>query len=111
MIVATTRISVLRGTGTDAFGDDTDTGTVAASGIAASLVESSRTVQEPVSGTPRIVRTHIGRVPPATDVTETDRIKDETTNEIYIVVSVTRNANPVIAQPLRLDLKRTGRAA
>jgi hypothetical protein len=111
VIVATTRISVLRGTDTDAFGDETDTGTVAASGIPASLVESARNAQEPVTGTPRIIRTHIGRVPPATDITETDRIKDETTNEIYIVVSVTKNTNPVIAQPLRLDLKRTGRAA
>ncbi|WP_030917309.1 hypothetical protein [Streptomyces sp. NRRL B-24720] len=111
MIVATTRISVLRGTETDAFGDETDTNAVAVSGIPASLVESSRTAQEPVSGTPRIIRTHICRVPPATNVTENDRIKDETTNEIYIVVSATKNTNPIIAQPLRLDLKRTGRAA
>jgi hypothetical protein len=111
MNLATTTVSVLRGTGTDAFGDETDLATVAASGIPASLIESSRQAQEPVTGTPRIIRTHVCRVPPGTDVTENDRVKDEQTGEIYIVVSATRNANPVLAQPLRLDLKRTGRAA
>ncbi|MET9517419.1 hypothetical protein [Streptomyces sp. NPDC002994] len=110
-MIATTLVSVLRGTETDAFGDEKDTATVAASGIPAELVESTRRAQEPATGTPRIIRTHICRVPPTTDVTETDRIKDQVTAEIYIVVSVTKNANPVMAQPLRLDLKRTGRAA
>lgn len=111
MNLATTTVSVLRGTATDAFGDETDLPTVAASGIPASLMESGREAQEPVTGTPRIIRTHVCRVPPGTDVTENDRIRDEQTSEVYIVVSATRNANPVMAQPLRLDLKRTGRAA
>lgn len=109
--LATTRVSVLRGTTTDEFGDEADTATVHTSGIPASLIESNRQAMEPVTGTPRIIRTHICRVPSTTDVSETDRIKDESTSEIYIVVAVTKNANPALAQPLRLDLKRTGRAA
>lgn len=109
--MATTRVSVLRGTTTDAFGDVQDAATVHTSGIQASLTEASRQTYEPVTGTPRIVRTHVARVPSTTDVTENDRIKDETTSEIYIVVSVTKNSNPALTQPLRLDLKRTGRAA
>lgn len=111
MNLATATVSILRGTSTDDFGDETDTATVLTSGIPASLIESTRTAMEPVSGTPRIIRTHVARLPPDTDVTENDRIKDEQTTEIYIVVSVTKNANPVLAQPLRADLKRTGRAA
>lgn len=112
MNLATTRISILGGADSvDEFGDETDGTTVLASGIPASLVESTRTANEPVTGTPRIIRTHICRLPPGTDIDENKRIKDETTSEIYIVVAVTRNANPVIAQPLRADLKRTGRAA
>lgn len=109
--LATTRVSVLRGTTTDVFGDEIDASTVRASGIPASLIEASRQAQQPVTGTPRIIRSHVCRVPPGTDVTEDDRIRDDMTSEVYIVVSVTRNANPVMAQPLRLDLKRTGRAA
>jgi hypothetical protein len=109
--LATTTVSVLGGTSTDAFGDEADGTTVLASGVPASLIESTRTAQEPVTGTPRIIRTHICRLPPGTAVDETKRIKDEQTSEIYIVVAVTRNANPVLTQPLRADLKRTGRAA
>lgn len=111
LALATTSVSVLRGTSTDAFGDETDTATVLKSGIPASLIESTRTAMEPVSGTPRIIRTHVCRLPSTTDVNEDDRIKDEKTDEIYIVVSVTKNSNPITAQPLRADLKRTGRAA
>jgi hypothetical protein len=111
MFLATTTVSILGGAGEDEFGDDTDGTTVLASDVSASLVESTRTAMEPVTGTPRIIRTHICRLPPGTAVDENTRIKDEQTNEIYIVVAVTRNANPVLAQPLRADLKRTGRAA
>jgi len=111
MFVATTRVSILGGSGEDAFGDETDGTTVLASRIPASLIESTRTAMEPVTGTPRIIRTHVCRLPPGTAVDETVRVKDEQTQETYIVVAVTRNANPVLAQPLRADLKRTGRAA
>ncbi|MCX5365943.1 hypothetical protein OG864_45415 [Streptomyces sp. NBC_00124] len=111
MNLATTTVSILRGTTEDEFGDEADTATTLAVGIPASLIEATRTAMEPVSGTPRIIRTHVCRLPPAVDVTENDRIKDEQTNEIYIVVAVTKNSNPVLAQPLRADLKRTGRAA
>lgn len=111
MIVATTTVSVLGGDSEDTFGDETDGTTVLASAIPVSLIESTRTAMEPVTGTPRIVRTHICRLPPGTDIDEDKRIKDDVTGEIYIVVAVTKNSNPVIAQPLRADLKRTGRAA
>jgi hypothetical protein len=111
MHLATTTISILGGSSTDEFGDETDGITAVVTGLPVSLIESTRTAMEPVSGTPRIIRTHICRLPPGTAVDETNRIKDETTGEIYIVVATTRNANPVIAQPLRADLKRTGRAA
>lgn len=109
--LATTSVSILRGTTTDVFDDEADAVTAVKSGIPASLMESARTAMEPVTGTPRIIRTHVARMPATTDVTEGDRVKDERTNEIYIVVSVTKNSNPVLTQPLRVDLKRTGRAA
>lgn len=111
MHIATTKVSILGGTSEDAFGDEKDGTTVLQSGIPASLIESSREASQPVTGLPRIIRTHVCRLPPGTDVDEDNRIKDETTSEIYIVVAVTKNSNPVLAQPLRADLKRTGRAA
>lgn len=104
---ATTRVSVLRGTTVDVFGDEADASTVHASGIPASLVEQTRVATTRDDPTPRVIRYTVGRVPASTDVTEDDRIKDEQTNEIYIVTAVSKNANPAMQQPLRLDLKRT----
>lgn len=116
MILATTTVTVFGGSGTDEFGDETDGTDVLAEVVPASLIEAGRMAREPVTGTPRIVRTHLlriqpGLLPAGVVVDESKRIKDEVTGEIYIVVSATRNANPVLAQPLRADLKRTGRAA
>lgn len=111
MNLATTRVSILGGTSEDEFGDGTDGTTVLHSGIPASLIEASRQASEPVTGLPRIVRTHVCRLPPGTDIDENKRLLDEATQEIYIVVAVTKNSNPVLVQPLRVDLKRTGRAA
>jgi hypothetical protein len=111
MIIATTTVSILGGTGTDEFGDATDGTTPVVTELPVSLIESTRTAMEPSTGTPRIIRTHVCRLPPGTAIDEDNRIRDEQTGEVYIVVSVTRNASPVLTQPLRADLKRTGQAA
>lgn len=109
---ATTTVSVLGGATVDpVFQDTIDGFTVLRTGVLASLIENQRTVRQPGSDNPRIIRTHIARLGSGEDVDETNSIKDETTGEIYAVVSVTRNANPQSRQDLRLDLKRTGRAA
>lgn len=115
MILATTTVSVLGGTNEDEFGDETDGTTVEASGIPVSLIESSKQTFEPVSGTPRIVRTHIcriqpGLIPAGVAIDETTRLRDDVTREVYIVTAASRNANPALAQPLHADLKRTGPA-
>lgn len=109
---ATTTVSILAGTGTDpVFGDTVDTFTPVATGLLASLIESAKTAREPSGSNPRIIRTHVGRMTAGTVVTEDNQILDELTGETYIVVSVSRNANPQSAQDIRLDLKRTGPAA
>lgn len=109
---ATTTVSILGGQSEDpVFGDVVDDFEVLASGLLASVIESQKQNREPSTGNPRIIRTHVGRMVAGTAVTEDNLIKDEQTGETYIVVSVTRNANPQSAQDVRLDLKRTGPAA
>jgi hypothetical protein len=61
--IATTRLDVLRGTTTDAYGDEQDTDTVVATGIPASLTEQSRRVTTKDDPTPRIIRYTTARVP------------------------------------------------
>jgi Mg-chelatase subunit ChlD len=105
--IATTRLTVLRGTTTDAYGDEQDTDTPHATGIPASLTEQSRRVTTRDDPTPRIVRYAVARVTAGTDVQDQDRVRDERTGAIYIVDAVSSMANPAAAADLRLDLRRT----
>lgn len=105
--IATTTISVLRGTETDQFGDERDTNTPHATGIPASLTEQSRRVTTRENPTPRIVRYAVARVPARTDITDQDRVRDERTGAIYIVEATSQMANPAATPDIRLDLRRT----
>lgn len=104
---ATTRLTVLRGTTLDAYGDEADTDTAVATGIIASLVEQTRRVTTRDDPTPRIVRYAVGRVTAGTDITDQDRIRDETTGAVYIVEAVSSMNSAAVAADLRLDLRRT----
>ncbi|MBD9700649.1 hypothetical protein IHE56_00790 [Streptomyces sp. ID01-12c] len=105
--IATTTLTVLRGTTTDVYGDEQDTDTTVATGVVASLVEQSRRVTTRENPTPRIVRYAVARVPAGTDVRDQDRVRDERTGATYIVEAPSSMANPAMAVDLRLDLRRT----
>lgn len=107
LAVATTTLTVYRGTSTDAYGDEQDTSTVVHTGIPASLTEQSRRVTTRDDPTPRIVRYAVARVTAGTDITDQDRLLDERTGAVYIVEAVSSMANPAVAADLRLDLRRT----
>lgn len=105
--IATTRISILRGVTTDAYGDEQDTDTPVHAGIPASVVEQSRRVTTRDDPTPRIVRYAVIRVPAGTDVTDQDRILDERTGVKYVIDADSFMANPAMAADIRLDARRT----
>jgi hypothetical protein len=107
LAVATTRLTVLRGTTTDAYGDEQDTDTPVHTGIPAALTEQSRRVTTRDDPTPRIVRYAVARVTAGTDIQDQDRVRDERTGAVYIVDAVSSMANPAAAADLRLDLRRT----
>lgn len=107
-MIATTWVTVLRGVTTDLYADISDTpteaGTDAQTRIPASLIEGSRSSRTPSSGTPRVVRYIVCRLPAGTDVTEDDRIRDERTGRIYSISAVTKPSAVGITPELRLDL-------
>ena len=105
--IATTTIAILRGTTTNAWGDEQDTGAPVHLGIPAALTEQTRRVTTRDDPTPRIVRYAVARVAAGTDVTDQDRVRDERTGAIYIVDAVSSMTNPALAADLRLDLRRT----
>lgn len=107
-MIATTWVTVIRGTETDEFGDLSDTaqeaGTDDQTRIPASLIEATRTVFDPASGTPRVVRYTVGRIKAGVDITEDDRLRDERTGRVYAVTAVTQPAAIGFTPDLRLDL-------
>ncbi|MFD4596724.1 hypothetical protein ACFWPQ_01700 [Streptomyces sp. NPDC058464] len=105
--IATTKVTILRGTTTDAYDDEQDTDTPIATGIPASLTEQTRRVSGRENPTPRIVRYAVARVPAQTDISENDRLLDERTGVKYIVDAVSGMANPAIEVDRRVDLRRT----
>ncbi|MCX5522202.1 hypothetical protein OG342_04875 [Streptomyces bobili] len=105
--LATTTVTVLRGTTTDTYGDEQDLNTPHLTGIPASLTEQTRRVTTRENPTPRIVRYAVARVAAGTDVTDQDRLRDERTGAVYIVEAVSSMANPAVTPDLRLDLRRT----
>jgi hypothetical protein len=91
---ANTRVTILRGTTTNAHGDTVD-GTSAASAaltsLPASLIEVNRRTYLPAEGATRVVRTHVCRLTSGTDVRKDDRIQDAA-GAIYQIVDL--NASP-----------------
>lgn len=107
-MIANTWLTVIRGVERDAFEDFSDTaqeaGTDAQTRFPASLVEVSRSISDPASGTPRVVRSTIARPLMPVDVTEDDRLRDERTGRVYAVTAVTQPTAIGFTPGPRLDL-------
>lgn len=105
--LATTRVSILRGTSTNEFGDETDADTVHSSGTLANIRENRRSVFDASTGTPRVVRSIECRLPSDTDILDSDRIMDETDGKVYGIISVTNPGRPGKRADLELELEHT----
>lgn len=86
---ANTTVTVLRGTTENQFGDTIDDNTPFITGLPATLIETGKQVQDPSTPTPRTIRQIYCSVPQYAGVLNTDRIKDESTGDVYIILSVT----------------------
>lgn len=107
-VIATTWVTVLVGVAGDLYEDivdlPTEAGDDARTRIPASLIEATRQVFDPASGTPRVVRSAVCRIRPGVAITEDDRIRDDRTGRIYAVNAVTEQAAIGFAPGMRLDL-------
>lgn len=113
--LATTRASVLRGTTTDALGDEVDAnGGSPVAGyddLIASIVERRTSVYDPASGTRRTVRFYSCRLPYFVVLAEGDRIKDNNTGEIFAITEKVTVPRSLAGQSsLTLKLTKTGEA-
>lgn len=90
MELANTSCTILRGTTTTPLGDVIDSNTPFIEHIPAILVETGRNTQDPSSPTPRTIRQITCTLPDWVRPLTTDRILDERTQDVYMVITVTR---------------------
>lgn len=104
--LATTTVSVLRGTSTTAFGDEVDAATVVQTGVPMAIMAQSQSSTRAVDQRTQEVETFRGRAPKGTAIYTGDRVQDERSGEIYTVTGSHQAANPVLGQDLAVDLTR-----
>lgn len=105
-MLATTTISIMRGTVTGPYDDDLDSDQIVASKIPASILERPVTGARPASGRRDTQRTYALRVWRPVDIRQDDRVKDERTGEVYAVTTAAPSTNPVGLGSTRADLQR-----
>ena len=88
--ILNTTATVLRGTAANQFGDIVDAALPLATGVPVFLAETGKTVQDPASPTPRTIRQIVCHVPAYLGLVNTDRVVDEVTGDVYIIIGVTR---------------------
>lgn len=102
--VATTVVSVLRGTSTNLFGDTTDLAIPVTVGVPASIMETNRATTRQADDRAQTVIRYVGRVSGDVDIRPGDRLLDSDSN-IYLVAAASRSSNPFLVPDLRLDLE------
>lgn len=104
--IASTLVSIMRGTTTDRYGDEADTDTVVASAVPASILERPVTGTRPASGRKDTPRTYAMRVWRSVDVRQDDRVRDERTGIVYVVMTYAPSTNIAGLGSTRVDLQR-----
>jgi hypothetical protein len=106
LALANTKITVLRGETTNEYGDQVDTEEPFKRDIPASLIEQTKQLFDLASGTPRTIKLFTCRVNNNTNISLTDRIKDQSTNAIYAIDNISTPTGPTNASDMRLDLSK-----
>jgi len=86
---ANTLCTIFRGTTTNWAGDTVDNNTPFITGLPVTLVETGKNVQDPSTPTPRTIRQIYCSVPRFAGITNDDRIMDESTGDVYMIIAVT----------------------
>ncbi|PKV95920.1 hypothetical protein ATK30_6853 [Amycolatopsis echigonensis] len=105
--LATSRITVTRGTTPDQFGDAVPSGTVVYQGIA-DIQEISNRYFDRATQTPRTVRDLDMAVSSAADIRSGDLVHDSTFGLDYVVLDVVREFGPLTRGDTTCGLKRVG---
>ena len=89
VFIPTTRVTIQRGTATDSYGDEIDSGQVHATGVPVVITEVQQRSFLPDEQRGGVTEQHIIRFRPAVDIREGDRVLDEHTGALYVITDVT----------------------
>jgi len=106
--VPSTRITVLRGSGVDSFGDETDVDTEVAEKMPAAITQDRQRSYQQVEARGGVVETFTIRLRPGADVTEGDRFRDETSGHVYQVREVSNPPRLIGLPDVRVTAVRVG---
>lgn len=106
--IATTLVDVMRGTGTDEFGDVTDLSAVVEFGLPAAVTEGTQRRYRPTEERGDVVEQYTIRMRPGVDVREGDRLVSQRDRAVYLVQGVTRSHSIVGAADVRVTAIRAG---
>lgn len=111
--LANTKLSILRGTANDPYGDEIDAMVPYETDVPALLVETAESVFDPATQEPRTVRTAMCYVPPWLDVLNTDQVYDQLTGDTFMVIDIVAQPwrNPGGSRLTELKLRRVSAAA
>jgi hypothetical protein len=96
---ANTSATIFRGTTSNQFGDQIDDNVPLMTSLPITLIETGKNVQDPSTPTPRTVREIYASVPQWAGVLNTDRLMDESTGDVYMIIAVTTPAT-IIGAPV-----------
>lgn len=105
-VIPNTTVSILRGEEIDEYGDPKDSDVSVAAGVPISITENNQRVYIAAEGRLTIVRQMVGRVRPGFDVREQDRLRDDTTGDIYLVEGISQPMSGVRTLDQRIFLRR-----
>lgn len=110
---ATTTCTILRTdpndpNAVDEYGTAIDVDTPVATGVPISIIQQTVRQFLPSENRYTNVTTHTARLRADVSVEESDRIKDERTDEIYMVEGIFKPQDPLGPAAIRLDLRKAG---
>jgi hypothetical protein len=97
MEIASTTLSVFRGTAANPYGDLDDVGTLYLTGIPASVTETAKSSFDPASQTRRTIRAITAVVPSWADINDDDTLRDERTGDYLMIEAIQRQ--PTLGLP------------
>ena len=107
MFTANVRVNILRGSGTDDYGDPRDLDVIVESGISASIVNVSVNTSREDEDVPQDTTVAFARLYSSADIQAHDRIQEIDSGYVWIIDSVQRGSAVVNTPPVKLVLRRT----